>query len=249
MKPFIFFLLVFSCSSYAQYKLKDIPYDFSEVNLKDDKGKQGVWFFYDRLDSTVRAMQNFINDTLHGYSEWYWHNGVISEKGFYYKGQLDSIFTAYWENGEIRAIQHYEKGSLSGISTSYDANGKLILKLNYIDNYIDSSFSEMFIDSTVAWDKGRPVKIDTIVITREYIKWNKTFEIYHNNVISKEVKFYDDKIFLENYYKNGKLVKRVVYFRKKPYGVEKIYYYNNKEKLFKTEFFDKKGNISKTTSH
>ena len=169
---FIFLLLFFYGKMLSQLKLNEIPHDLSTINKRDVNGwKKGIWFFYDKKDSTIFAMQTFSNDTLNGYFERYWYNGKISELGFYRNGKLDSVFIAYWEDGNKRGEARYINGVLNGIVTSYSKEGMLTSRLKYIHGKTDEFFKEEFIDSNLVWDNERRDKIDTIKVVFNS-EWN-----------------------------------------------------------------------------
>ncbi len=239
-KIFIVFILIQSFGlSKGQIKLKDIRVDLSTINKIDHNGRQGLWFFYDRQDSTIISKQHYLNDTLNGYFENYWFNGQISEKGFYKKGILDSLSVSYWENGERRAEINYTNGILNGITTTFNTRGEITSRIKYNEGNTDSNYIELFVDSNVSWENKAVDKIDTI---KTYLPsvWNKVYAIYINDSLCKEMKFYKDMICIENFYDNTLLKKRIVYTKKKPYRIEKIFYFE-KEKLVKTEYYNKKG--------
>lgn len=227
--------------SYAQFKLKDISYDIGAINKRDIQGKQGVWFIFNKSDSLIFAMQHFLNDTLNGYFERYWQNGKISEKGFYKKGNIDSIFIAYWENGQKRGEAYYVAGLLNGLVTSFNEKSALTSRIMYINGKVDSSYKLSFIDSSFLSDSRIRNKTDTVKTTYKS-NWNKKFAIYTNDSLSKEISFYKNIIAIENFYDKTTLKKRKVYYRKKPYNIEKIYYYENGA-LIKTELYNKKGQL------
>lgn len=235
------FIFCFIDKGYAQFKLKDIPYELNKINKRDVKGKQGVWFFYDKKDSTVYAMQLFRNDTLNGYFERYWLNGNISEKGFYKNGKLDSTFVGYWENGQMRGEANYTNGLLSGIVISFNESGKPTSKLKYENGIIDNSYVESFVDSSIVWDNEVANKVDTVRTTYPSA-WNKKYAIYVNDTLSKEISFFKDVIAIENYFDKAVLTKRIIYSIKKPHNIEKIFYYLNGQ-LSKTELYDKNGKL------
>jgi antitoxin component YwqK of YwqJK toxin-antitoxin module len=231
----------FSSIGYSQYKLKDIPYSLDSINKRDDKGKQGVWFFYDQYN-TVNAMQHFIDDTLNGYFELYWYTtGKKSDKGFYKNGKLDSTFVGYWENGQKRGEANYVNGLLNGIVISFNEEGKTTSQLKYINGKVDSSYEESFVDSSIVWDNEARNKIDTVK-TSYASDWNKKYAVYVNDTLSKEISFFKDIITIENFFDKAVLTKRIVYSKTKPYRIEKVFYYNNGE-LSKTEFYNKKGEL------
>lgn len=228
--------------SFSQFKLQDIPYNLEDINKIDNKGKQGIWYYYYKEDSTVYLMENYRNDTLNGYFERYWKNGQISAKGYYKDGKFDSIFIAYWENGQELGISYYKNGKLNGVALSFDQNGKIKIRQKYIDGQIDSSYAEEYIDSTLIFDNSIRNKIDTVITYWKYTKWNKIYSIYINDTLSKEINFYNDRPGHINFYERAELYKRVVYSRKKPYHIEKIFYFQN-DLLIKKEEYDKHGNL------
>ena len=149
----VVFLL--SCESlFSQYYLADVPFDLSEINKRDDKGKHGVWFFYYKKDSVVYAMKTFHNDTLDGYFEMYWPSGIVSDKGYYKSGVLDSLCLGYWESGSIRALANYTGGKLNGPSKAYSRDGVLYYNVIYIDNELDTNCSECFIKEGFGLDNS-----------------------------------------------------------------------------------------------
>lgn len=237
----LFIILLIVKSVFAQYKLRNIPFDLASINKQNLMGKQGVWIFYDKTDSTVFAMENFRNDTLNGYFERYWYNGQISEKGFYKEGKLDSIFIAYWEDGEQRGEAFYLKGLLNGIVTSYSKNKEISTRLKYLNGLIDSSYKESFVDKRLVMDNYVRNKIDTLK-TIYKSGWNKKYAIYQNDTLIKEISFYKDVIAIENFYERKVLFKRIVYSKVKPFKIDKIFIYENGE-LVKTEFYDKHGKL------
>ncbi len=244
---FLFFIAV---KGYTQLKLENIPYILSEINNKDAKGKQGIWFNYDKINHIIYSMQNYNNDTLNGYFENYWYNnGNISEKGYYKNGKLDSIFIAYWEDGQIRGISNYKNGVFNGIVSSYNKDEKLILRRNYILGNIDPNYNDFYVDTTLVFDNKIKVdytsktinKIDT-VITKYDTKWNKESDIYINDTLCKHIDYYKNKVKIETIYQNSEDYKRIIYSRNKPYYIEKILYFQ-KNKLIKKEEFDKNGKL------
>lgn len=243
----IFFISIFLFSilqiGRCQYKLQDIPYRLSEINKRSEKGRQGVWFFYDRSDSTVFAMQHFVNDTLHGYFERYWQNGKVSERGYYKKGIVDSVFIGFWQNGKKRGEAFYANGLLSGIVISYNDEEKITSRLKYVNGVVDSSFEMSYLDSSIVWDNQARNKIDTIK-TVFNADWNKRYAIYTNDTLSKELDFYKDRLTIESFYDKAVLMKRIIYSKTKPFRIEKVFYYKNGE-LTKTYLYDKNGKLIK----
>lgn len=231
--------------SFAQYKLKNIPYQYYEINQVDNNGRQGVWYFYDKHDSTVFAMQNFRNDTLNGYFERYWYNGLVSEKGYYKNGCIDSVFIAYWENGLLRGEAMYQNCKLHGESISFNKIGNMTTRMLWVNGVVDYNYEKHFIDSNLILDNPHLNKIDTLVKLYSFSVWNKEYAIYVNDTLSKEITFYKDVPIIFDFYNNTGLYKRIVYSRSRHYFIEKIFYYENK-KLVRSEFYNRKGKLLKT---
>lgn len=230
--------------AYAQYRIENIPYKLDEINYSDVFGKQGVWVFYDKSDGMVFATQNFVNDTLHGYFERYWRTtGAVSEKGYYKKGKLDSMFVAYWENGVVRGITYYEDGILNGPYETFNSSGKLTSRYRFVNGVEDETYELTYLDSTIGWDRHKMVKVDTLR-TKYSGDWNARWAIYHNDTLVKEISFFKGNVAIENLLRNGLLEKRIVYSKKHPERIEKIFYYQNEE-LIRTEQFDKFGRLVK----
>jgi antitoxin component YwqK of YwqJK toxin-antitoxin module len=244
-KEIIITVLLCACFKlgYSQYKLKDIPYRIDSINKSDKRGRQGVWFFYYRNDSTVIEMQNFLNDTLNGYFERYWYNGRVSEKGFYKNGLFDSSYIGYWENGKKRGEIFYRNGELDGIAVTYDQSENVTTRLRYINGKVDSTYESMYVDPTIEWDKqpSDVKRIDTLQTTFNS-DWNKKYVIYTNDTLTAEINFFQNKIAIESLYEGGIIYKRIIYFKKAPGKIEKIFYFVNGE-LSSTEYYDKKGKV------
>jgi uncharacterized protein len=231
-------------TAYSQLKLKDIPINLATINKKDNKGKQGIWYNYDTLTGTVFAMMEYKNDTLNGYFERYWsQSGRVSERTFFKNGKIDSIFVSFWQNGNRRNETMYKNGKKDGITMTFNQGGKLTSRYRYVNGHIDNSYKDSYKDSSVVLDSR---KIDTIV-TLYPSDWNKKYNIYVNDSLKKDIIFCKDVINIENYYENGLLKKRNVYSVKAPYTLEKIFYYQKGE-LSKTEIYNKKGVLIKTTN-
>lgn len=231
-------------NTYAQYTLNDIPYSFDEINQRDELGrKQGTWYFYNQYN-VVHTMQNFKDDTLQGYFENYWFtNGIVSEKGYYKSGLLDSIMFAYWENGQERGRAYYKNGLLNGVAITHDKNGNLTSKIRYINGKRDSTYTEMYIDPNIEWDNDHPIKIDTIYTQEMNGKYEK-YAIYRNDELIQVYNLEDGIKKNETFYTTSKDYKRIIYCTKKPYGIRKIFYFEN-HTLVKTDLVNDKCKCNK----
>lgn len=235
----ILIILIFSFKAHSQYTLNDIPYSLDEINQKNkfDK-KEGVWYYYNQF-GVINSLRNYKNDTLNGYFENYWFtNGIVSEKGFYKNGLLDSIMTAYWENGLERAKLNYKNGLLNGITITHDKNGNLTSKIRYINDKRDSTYTEMYIDPNIEWDNDRPIKKDTIYTQEMKGKYEK-YAIYRDNKLVQAYNIKDRIKLNETFYTSPENYKRIIYCTKKPYGIRKIFYFEN-HTLIKTELVNDK---------
>lgn len=240
----VFFLVILSWWSgvkvCAQYTLKDIPYPISEINKRDELGKkQGVWYFYNQYN-IVHTMQHYKDDTLQGYFENYWfNNGIVSEKGYYKNGVLDSVMIAYWDNGQERGRANYKNGILDGVATSHDKNGNLTSRIRYVAGSRDSSYNDMYISPNIEWDNNaHPIKIDTIYTQTMNGRYEK-YAVYKNDTLAHLSNFENGKKINESFYENAQEVKRIIYCTQKPYGVRKIFYYINGS-LIRTDVINNK---------
>jgi len=90
--------------------------------------------------------------------------------------------------------------------------------------------------------------VDTIKYYYRYgkyiSKYNKTYVIYFGGEKHSEMKYYKDRLLIENFYTQGINTKRIVYSRKRPYFMEKIGYFNELGR-YKMEIYNKKGKLIK----
>ena len=107
-------------------------------------------------------------------------------------------------------------------------------------NYYSSTdtVSSFFVNTV-----GDTVKIDTVKRYYYYGKFNKTYYIYYEGKLYKEINFYKNRLSFENIYIEEKNVKRISYSKKRPYFLEKMFYFNNKGDRYKTEIYNKKGEL------
>jgi antitoxin component YwqK of YwqJK toxin-antitoxin module len=237
----------------SQRKLRDFSID--TINRRDNNGRQGTWFLYYSLDSTIYSMEHFKNDTLNGYYERYWNNGKVSEKGVYLRGKVDSTNTGYWENGFKRMEEYYNNGLLNGIATTFDSSGNLTSRYKYSNGVIDSSYKESYIDPKLIPDNlskkhlsnSGLIKTDTLFYNYPYISRSKEYVVYINDTLNKDIIYYNGVANIESFYEKGLLKKRIVYYHKKPFNVERIFYFRG-DTLIKTELYNKEGMLTKIIS-
>ena len=77
---------------------------------------------------------------------------------------------------------------------------------------------------------GDTTYIDTIKRYYHYGKLNKTYFIYHNNKIYKEIVYYKNRLFYEDIYDKGINVQRMAYSKKRPYHLRNVFYFNEKDR-------------------
>lgn len=258
MKKRTLIILVCLCgifSLHSQIYIWDVVKDTSLINQSDQYGRQGTWYYYYRSTGKVSSEWEFLNDLEHGCHEFYSDSGRILTQSFYKYGMLDSIYREYFGNGRLHIEAYFEYGLPHGVTSTYNYAGELMTRITYKYGEIDLTDSLFYFseDYTIGRSsKGQShvwnlwPQLDTIVRYYPAIKYNKDYIIYYNGLIYKEIGFYNDKVRREDFYIKGKLTRRAVYSKKKPYLIEKMFYYNNKEKLYKTEFYDKKGVLIET---
>lgn len=239
-------------NSFGQYKVWDIPYKSSEINMKDSKGKQGLWFFIDNGDSSVLEMKTFIDDTLNGYFERYWNNGQVSEQGYYKEGKLDSIVVGYWEDGKQRSFVNYKNGKLHGLTISYGDDGSMINRLFYVNGQLDTSYSNVYQDSIVYAESELKAKVKASLKLNNYdtlfyyysSDWNERQAIYFKDTLFKVIEFFKGEVAIEGYYERGLEVERIVYYEELPGRIEKVFFYKN-DSLIRIENYNKNGELVK----
>jgi antitoxin component YwqK of YwqJK toxin-antitoxin module len=242
-KVFVFiFFCINSFNIYAQLKLRDLPYDIDTLYKENGLGKQGLWIDAGR-DSVVMRIANYINDTLDGYETFYHKNGQISSKCFFIKGKVDGYAVSYRENGSILAYGYCKNGKLHGVTTMYDSAGKVILKERYVDGELDLTYDSTYNDGTIITETPMDIN-DTI---NEFVLYPDVVRksIYHNKILVKERLYFYNVLNSEDIYENGIHLKKIIYFKKSENIVKKVFHYNDNDILYKTEFFNKKGDLKK----
>lgn len=242
-RVFIFiFFFINSFNIYAQLKLRDLPYDIDTLYKENGLGKQGLWVYAGR-DSVVMRIANYINDTLDGYETFYHKNGQISSRGFYVKGRYDGRHVSYRETGSVYSYTNTKNGKLHGVLTIFDSVGKIILKERYIDGELDLTYDSTYNDGTIITETPMDINdtIDEFVLYPDVVRKS----IYHNKILVKERLYFYNVLNSEDIYENGIHLKRIIYFKKSENIVQKIFHYKDNDILYKTEFFNKKGELKK----
>ena len=78
-----------------------------------------------------------------GEATWYFKNGKIEQKRYYYNDNINGENTYYYDNGQIASMANYDKGQLNGLNQRWYKTGK-IKNIAYYDkgNLIDNKYVE-----------------------------------------------------------------------------------------------------------
>jgi hypothetical protein len=103
--------------------------------------------------------------------------------------------------------------------------------------------------SFIVNETGNCVKVDTIKRYYRYGnyycgKCNKIYYIYHNDTLYQEMKYYKNRLWIEDFYTQGIKIKKKVYSTKRSCFMEKIFYFSENRR-YKTEIYNKKGELIK----
>lgn len=125
--------------------------------------------------------------TFHeGEANWYWKNGKLQRKCYYYNNELNGPNTYYYEDGTVHASHFYDMGDLDGNVIEYYENGKPemiavydqgVLKNNKYIHITENGtsflvYNENFIKNKKFW---------------EYKGANGTLTVNSNNTISMKI--------------------------------------------------------------
>ena len=67
-----------------------------------------------------------------------------------------------------------------------------------------------------------------IGLPRLLVLFDEIYNIYTNGKLVKEITYKEGAVNKESFYENGIKVKSIIYYDNKPYGVERIYYFERK---------------------
>jgi antitoxin component YwqK of YwqJK toxin-antitoxin module len=140
-----FCFLILSFEGFGQEQDKEIserpkyaPRGEKHMNTSNEKGKQGLWKFYNR-DKTLIYEYTFKNDIKHGpCSKYYSSNGVVREESNYFYGKKDGEYKSYYSNGQLSAEGSYKDGKKSGAWITYNkSSGEKKSEGSFLNNNKD----------------------------------------------------------------------------------------------------------------
>ena len=111
--------------------------EFTAVYLDyDDEGKnfhegEATWYF---KNGKIEQKRYYYNNQINGKNTFYYDNGQIAQEANYNNGYLDGTYQSWYKTGKTKLIAYYEKGSLvENKYIEYDENGlgSLVYKENF----------------------------------------------------------------------------------------------------------------------
>ena len=75
-----------------------------------------------------------IDNTREGMAHWWYQNGTVMKKGYYYKGKPAGLWEFYWRNEHIRERGEYFNGDRQGVWEWYHENGEKEKTVDYGNN-------------------------------------------------------------------------------------------------------------------
>jgi antitoxin component YwqK of YwqJK toxin-antitoxin module len=88
-------------------------------------------YFYE--DGTLKTIENYSEDRLHGLSQLFWPDGKLKRRSFFEKGVRHGRDEMWSEEGILVDEGQYEKGKPIGIHRRYNLEGRLIEEIEYLD--------------------------------------------------------------------------------------------------------------------
>ena len=130
-------------------KQKDAAY-FRLVTYESENKPKGVikdFFITGQLQSEFTAVYLDYDDegkNFHeGEANWYFKNGKIEQKRFYYNNKINGKNTFYYDNGQIAQEANYIRGRLNGNYLQWYKTGKPKISAIYKDGVLlDNKFNE-----------------------------------------------------------------------------------------------------------
>ncbi len=235
---FIFLICVFSSNHAFSQESNMLPGTTDTINKYDERGfKQGLWIL--TINSNrLFAKINYKDNKKNGYFEEYFQDGInVSSKGYYKDDTIDSTLMIFYPNGTIRAEINYKNGHKNGISKYFNNIGGIEELANYVCDSNDGIFVKFDEEGDTILLRHFSKNICLDCKENEYqLKNIGNGEIYEKNY------YYKDKLSSISVYLNNEEIIRRVFRIKKPYNIEKEYYYQN-GKTIKCIYYNRKGKM------
>ena len=218
------------------------------ANYSDGKLNGLATYYFDDVE-TKRYEFNFSDNKRDGSFLVFHRNGTKLEEGTFKEDNLDGSYKEWDENGNLLSEYNFTDGEREGACTNYFSNGKVLTDMNYKEGKRDGDYVKYFDNGNID-EKGQYK--DGVAVG----KWNGFHynnEKYNHYELDDAGKLIDTIYY---YYTNGNLSRKLT-FRDKNMkkGAEinfdidgkkqSITWYKN-DKLNKSEFYNKKGEIFKS---
>lgn len=215
----------------------------NDANEYEGKG------FVENLVTTTRADISYKNNALNGVKNYYFENGILSNRENYVDGEVEGIAESFARNGQKIAEYTVTKGKANGKYKTISPKGFVECEGNYIDGQYDGLSTCYFADGSVQvianYKAGK--------LEGEFKKYNQTGTLiischYKDNEIDGTYKeFYDDgTLKQEAVYSKGVPQSNVIYHYNK--NIQTRYNYID-GKVSQIEYFNQKGQLTKRETY
>ena len=148
-----------------------------------------------------------------GEATWYYKNGQIQEKRYYFNNKINGLNTYYYENGEKSKEIEYNHGKLNGDYVLYYPNGKIKLYALY-------EYGDLVDGKYVEYDEnGMAALVYFENFEKNKSKWvdkDENYESFLNDQDNLEVKILKDRTFAFNNF--------ISFDQKSNYSVETLFH-------------------------
>ncbi len=77
------------------------------------------------------SIENYKDGKLEGFSEEYYENRKLDDKGNYKNGLREGLWEFFYESGSLMSIENYKDGKFEGLREEYYENGQLSFRGTY----------------------------------------------------------------------------------------------------------------------
>lgn len=207
-------------------------------------GKRTVYY----ENGNIELVENYKNDLLEGTSTSYYINGGKACEGNYTNNERNGKIICLYENGSKKSESDYSNGKLNGKYLAYDKAGNITDDLNYVMDNRDGKSLEFYdgkvLKSEAEYKNGKIISpsykayFPNSVLSREITYVNDLPKVSTNNMSNGKKSYeaiYDkegniesyeyyntfgDKIFKENYSKQGEIKAGFQFEPNKPKPIE-----------------------------